>query len=122
MKNRIHGSWADLVSMTSQFFGHSRAKDELLIRMVQNVEADHPGIEIAIIVHHWRSFLKTPINLVNLGEALDFFTFLSCGFALLIESRYRNTISCASLRKPEDCILPGGTMGGTRLGREISLG
>ena len=88
MKDRIHGSWADFVSMTSQFFGHSRAKDELLIRMVQNVEADHPGIEIAIIVHHWRSFLKTPINLVNLGEARDFFTFLSFNTYRITLSEY----------------------------------
>jgi hypothetical protein len=60
MKYWVQSSGTDFVSMASQFFGHSRAKDQLLIRMVQDVEPDHPGIEIAIIVHHWRPFSKTP--------------------------------------------------------------
>ena len=51
MKNRIERSRTDLVPVPGEFFCHARAKDQLLLRMMENVEADHSGIEIAVVCH-----------------------------------------------------------------------
>src|ERR1700721_959352 len=52
MKNGIQRPWADFVSMTGQLFGHSRTKNQLLCGVMQNVEANHAGIEVAILTHN----------------------------------------------------------------------
>jgi hypothetical protein len=49
--------------MTGQFFGHPRAKDQLLLRVMQDVETNHAGIEVAVVTHN-RTSLSNYDNIV----------------------------------------------------------
>jgi hypothetical protein len=40
--------------MSGKFFGHASAKDHLLLRVVQDMQADHAGIQVAVVVVHHR--------------------------------------------------------------------
>jgi hypothetical protein len=51
MKDWIHRTGADLVSVPGQFFTHARAKNGPFFCVMQNVQTDHAGIEVAIVVH-----------------------------------------------------------------------
>src|SRR5579863_10237804 len=51
MKNRIQSSRADVVSVPGQLPGHSSPKNRLFACMMQNMQANHSGIEVAIVTH-----------------------------------------------------------------------
>lgn len=49
MQDRIERAGAYLVAMTPKLFEHSQAENRLLASVMENVEANQPRIELAII-------------------------------------------------------------------------
>jgi len=49
MKNRIKGSCTQSVSVPSKLFQHPEAENWFLRCVMQNVEANQPGIQISIV-------------------------------------------------------------------------
>src|SRR5258708_37846185 len=51
MKNRIQRSGTDFVSVSRQLPGHSSPKNRLFSCMMQNMQANHSRIEVAVFTH-----------------------------------------------------------------------
>jgi hypothetical protein len=49
-QNRVHGSRADPVFVPRQLLDHAQSKNRLLAGVVQDVEADEAGVQVAVVV------------------------------------------------------------------------
>jgi hypothetical protein len=64
MKNWVHRPGTDLISMADQLFTHARAKNRSFFCVMQNVQTDHAGIEVAIA----RNYVAAMYSLQGLVE------------------------------------------------------
>jgi hypothetical protein len=49
VQQRLERAGADAVAVAGQFFNHTEAEDGLLGRVVQDVQTDQAGVEVAVL-------------------------------------------------------------------------